>query len=106
MNIEGWDINYEKWDKVEFAESVSNHLAKYIPESHEFDQHLIAMLAMETDTYVKCYLEVQKNGLVIEDAKGNVIGQSTYVKVMLNQLRNIRRLRKELKLLPKDRLRN
>lgn len=104
MDIDDWDIDYERWDKVEFASSISDYLEKYIPESHKFDQHLIAMLAIEMDTYVQCYLEVQKNGLVIEDAKGNLIGPSPYVRMMLKQLGVIRRLRKELKFLPKDRL--
>ena len=102
--IENWDINYEKWDKTKFAESVGDYLAKHLPEYHEFDQHLIAILAIEMDTYVKCYLALQQEDLVIEDAKGNVIGQSPYVRIMLKQLANIRRLRKELKLQPKDRL--
>lgn len=101
---EDWDINYENWDKTKFAESVGEYLAKHVPESHEFDQHLIAILAIEMDTYIKCCLALQKEGLVIEDAKGNVIGQSPYARIMLKQLGNIRRLRKELKLQPKDRL--
>ncbi len=102
--IENWDINHEKWDKTKFAESVGDYLAKHVPESHEFDQHLISILAIEMDTYVKCYLALQREGLVIEDAEGNVTGQSPYVRMMLKQVANIRRLRKELKLQPKDSL--
>lgn len=105
FNIENCDINYANWDKAKFAESVGEYLVKYIPETHEYDKHLIAILAIETDTYVRCYLALQEEGLVIEDAKGNVIGQSPYARLMLKQLTNIRRLRKELKLFPKDRLR-
>lgn len=105
LNVEDWDSNYENWDKVKFAESVGEYLAKYVPESHEFDRHLIAILAIEMDTYVKCYLALQEEGLVIEDSKGNVVGQSPYARMMLKQLGSIRRLRKELKLMPMDRLR-
>lgn len=105
FNGEDWDSDYENWDKAKFAESVGEYLAKYVPESHEFDRHLIAILAIEMDTYVKCYLALQEEGLVIEDAKGNVVGQSPYARIMLKQLGSIRRLRKELKLMPMDRLR-
>lgn len=105
FNIESWDINYANWDKAKFAESVGEYLVKYIPESHEYDKHLIAILAIETETYVRCYLALQEEGLVIEDAKGNLLGPSPYARMMLKQLGSIRKLRKELKLMPMDRLR-
>lgn len=104
-NYEGMESNYKNWDKVKFAERVGEYLAEYLPESHEFDRHLIAILATEMDIYVQCYLEVQKSGLIIEDAKGNAIGQSIYARIMLKQLGIIRRLKKELKLIPMDKFR-
>lgn len=104
--IDKWYVDYEKWNKLEFAENVSEYLANNFPESHAIDQHLIAMLSITMDTYVACQLAIRKEGLIIADANGNPIGQSPYVKIMHTQFSLIKKLRKELKLLPKDRLRN
>ncbi len=99
------NMGYKNWDRSKYAEGVSNYLATYVPESHEIDQHLVGMLSMAMETYVECQIAIERDGIVITDSKDNPIRQSPYVKVRNAELVLIRKIMRELKMLPINRLR-
>lgn len=102
--ISKWFINYSEWDKYKFCDEINDYMFNNVPESSESDRHLIAMLAESVATYIQCVIAIKEEGLVIHDQHGNIIGKSPYVKVMHTQLSLIIKIMRELKLLPKDRL--
>jgi hypothetical protein len=102
--IDKWLIDYSKWDKDKFFDSISDYMFHNVPKSHETDGHLIAMLTETMATYIQCVIAIKSEGLVIYNQHGNIIGKSPCVKVMHTQLALIVKIMRELKLLPKDRL--
>lgn len=98
------DVNFEKWQKSDYVETVSNCLVNNDKSAHMFDRHLIAMLALSMETYIECQLMIKREGLVIQDIKGNPICQSPYIKIRNTQVGLIRKIMKELKIFPKQRV--
>ena len=102
--IAKWLIDYSEWDKNKFFYEVEDYLFRNVPESNESDKHVIGMLAETMTTYIQCVVLIKNEGLVIQNQHGNIVGKSPCVKVMQTQLALIIKLMRELKLLPKDRL--
>jgi hypothetical protein len=102
--IDNWLIDYSKWDKGKFYDAISEYMFHNVPESHQTDGHLIAMLTETMATYIECVIAIKGDGLISYNPQGNIIGKSPFVKIMHTQLALILKIMRELKLLHKDRL--
>jgi len=102
--IDKWLIDYSIWDKGKFYDAISEYMFHNVPESHQTDGHLIAMLTETMATYIECVIVIKSDGLISYNQQGNIIGKSPFVKIMHTQLALILKIMRELKLLPKDRL--
>ena len=99
-----WLDNPDSWDKDIFIAETSEFLYTVYGIGNDQDKHVLAMLADNIETYIKCMKEVNKDGLVAEFNKGSNIGPNPYLTIKNKTLSIIIQLMNELGLTPRSRL--
>lgn len=98
-----WLDDPVSWNPEKFIEETAEFLYQTQRINAEIDQHLLAMLATEMETYIKCSAELKKSGLLQVYNNGVTTGPSVYFGIAEKTTGNIQRLMKELCLLPRVR---
>lgn len=98
-----WLDDPNSWNPGKFIEETAEFLYQTQGINEEIDQHLMAMLATEMETYIKCSAEMKKSGLLQVYNNGMTTGPSVHFGIAEKTIGNILRLMKELCLLPRGR---
>lgn len=99
-----WLDNPDSWDKDIFIAETSEFLYTVYGIGNDQDKHVLAMLADNIDTYIKCMKVVTKAGLVIKLNNGGTVGANPYVTIKNKTISIIIQLMNELGLTPRSRL--
>ena len=99
-----WLDDPESWDKDIFIAETSEFLYTVYGIGNDQDKHVLAMLADNIETYIKCMKAVAKAGLVVKLNNGGAFGANPYLTIKNKTLSIIIQLMNELGLTPRSRL--
>ena len=99
-----WLDDPESWDKDIFRAETSEFLYTVYGIGNDQDKHVLAMLADNIETYIKCMKAVAKAGLVVKLNNGGAFGANPYLTIKNKTLSIIIQLMNELGLTPRSRL--
>lgn len=99
-----WIAKPADWSIEKFITEISEYLADIHGAVDFHNRHTIAMLAGHMDTYVKCTVAINEQGLLMRYNDGGTIGMNQYVNIRARAMPTIISLLNELGLTPKSRL--
>lgn len=99
-----WVSNPREWHQEKFIEEISNYLLETYSIVEPHQRHAIAMLAGHIDTYIKCTVALDNEGLVATYNDGKSLSVNQYVIVRSKVMPTIMALMNELGLTPKSKL--
>ncbi len=98
-------INHlSKLSRTEIFQYVSNYLYREYGITDAPLKHLIAILAVELETYELCRKEIENNGAIIFYNRGKTQGANPHLTTLQKSTKNILRIMKDLGMTPKSRL--
>jgi len=65
-----WLDNFNAWDKEEFIKTTADYLYDVYGIGSDQDQHLLAMLALQIDTFIKCQKIVDDTHIIVKFNNG------------------------------------
>ncbi len=93
-----------KRSRTEIFQYVSNYLYQEYSITDAPLKHLIAILAVELETYELCRSEIENNGVIVFYNGGKTQGANPHLPILQKSVKNIMRIMKELGMTPKSRL--
>lgn len=102
MPIADWVSNPDAWKIDDYIEEISQYLLHTYGIIEPHNRHAIAILAGHIDTYIKCTVQLNNAGLVIDYNDGATIGVNQYFNVRAKVMPVIISLMNELGLTPKS----
>ncbi len=95
-----WHLKIDEWDRDKFVIEICDYLYRF--DETRLDRHAVGLLAESIDTFVRCTLDIQRNGFVLTHHNG-VIGKNHHVEIRDKALAKSLALMSELGLTPKRR---
>jgi len=99
-----WLDNPDEWNKKRFIEETSDYLFEMYGLGSEYDRHLLAMLAITIDNYIKAYKASQKAPLIAQYNNGKTLGPNPFLSLQDKLLPRIQSLMNEMGLTARGRL--
>jgi len=99
-----WITNPSAWNINKFIEEISQYLLDTYGIVEPHNRHAIAILAGHIDTYIKCTVALDNEGLLADYNDGKSLSVNQYVVVRSKTMPIIMALMNELGLTPKSKL--